>query len=721
MVHGRRLFLALTLAMTSAAVAQEQTPAALWDDFNHYVLIARPELAQAAGAALLNQVDDEQLLDIVEASTYADKYQTTLLRAGKIETLSDIASELTRRIQAGRLARARDPERILEDIKLLAEGARPQYNAIQRLKAAGQFAAPALLNTLLDETQANLHPYVLAAMVQVGRPLVYPLSVALGKLEAVPQGQVAQVLAEIGYPRALPYLADVIESSSTDPNTRQIAVAAFEHLARIAGAPSNASAAELFLTLGQNHYSAVSRGHRLPNFDVGDQEGMVWEYIRGPGLVAVPVPGAVFGDVLAMRAAMHALDINRQLDPALSLWLMANLRRENTLIRDDLTDPSYSTDLLEPMYYLKMAGPLRQHDVLDRAINDRDSALALDAIEALRATAGTDALINRGGTVQPLLRALSYPDRRVRFAAAFALTNARPDAKFPGSFGVVPVLAEALRQSETRYAVVIGRDQDAVNKRMAMMDDLGYEAIGGTSLGEVIDAITGKPGIDLIVTDKDLPGVERLISNRFLDYKLAAVPMLVLASPALLPQVNVIAQREEGVYAVADTEQAADLRTVIDDATTRLAGEPISADEAHAYADTALTLLREITIIDGEVFDAHEALPSLIQALDDDRDDILIKSAHVIALIDDPAGQFAVAEAALDLTRPIDIRIALLNALAASATHIGNHLNDVQLGKLLELVKTSDGDMALAAARAHGALTLPTANVIELLIPTERE
>src|SRR5690606_26546890 len=150
-----------------------------WDDFNHYVLIARPDLAQAAATKLLNETDNEQLLDIVEASPYADKYQTTLLRASKIETLADISEELSQRIQAGRLARARDPKRILEDIKLLAEGARPQFNAIARLKAAGQFAAPALLNTLLDETQKNLHPYVLAAMVQIGRPLVYPLSVSL--------------------------------------------------------------------------------------------------------------------------------------------------------------------------------------------------------------------------------------------------------------------------------------------------------------------------------------------------------------------------------------------------------------------------------------------------------------------------------------------------------------------------------------------------------------
>ena len=43
--------------------------------------------------------------------------------------------------------------------------------------------------------------------------------------------------------------------------------------------------------------------------------------------------------------------------------------------------------------------------------------------------------------------------------------------------------------------------------------------------------------------------------------------------------------------------------------------------------------------------------------------------------------------------------VALLGSLADSATQIGNQLGEVQLADLLQLVKTSRGDLSLAAGR----------------------
>ena len=60
------------LLVNTPGWAQEQNAAQWWTDFNHYVLIARPDLAQAAGQNLLDKVDAQQLLDAVEASDYAD-------------------------------------------------------------------------------------------------------------------------------------------------------------------------------------------------------------------------------------------------------------------------------------------------------------------------------------------------------------------------------------------------------------------------------------------------------------------------------------------------------------------------------------------------------------------------------------------------------------------------------------------------------------------------
>lgn len=715
-------FLTVQTVAPSTASAQDEAAAAPvidevarqhWVDFCHYVRIAKPALAQAAGEALLGSVDDGQLLDIVEVGDYTD-WEPILVRAGKTETLQEISEQLTKRIQAGRIARARDPLRIRRDIALLAEGPRANHNATERLRAAGEHAVPAMLATLLDSTQKRLHTYVLNALVAIGRPVVYPLSVALVDLEPVPQGQIAQVLAEIGYPRAAPYLKRVVEAESTDPDTRTIAAAAFAILADAAGLPEGISAAELFQTLAQNYYKAETEQMSLPGYSADQTSGHVWDYTPSTGLVAVPVPAQVFGSVLAMHAAQQALVMEPSRDPALSLLLMANLRRENNL-QPDQADPSYPRNWPTPQFLLDAAGPLRQHDVLEQGLNDDDPALALDAIAALQATAGTDALINRGGAIQPLLRALSYPDRRVRFEAAIALTNARPTEPFPGSDGIVAVLAEALRQSDIRYAAVIGADQDSTNRIMAMLHDLGYEPIGGLSTLEISDAVVGKPGVDLIVTDQNVDQVQQFMQDRATDYKLSAVPVIVLASPANLVSFSRTFEGRRGVYPMANTDQASALEPALDMANADFAGAPIGEEDAYDYATTALALLRQITLGSSEVFNVYDALPALIQALGDERLDIVAQAASVIALIDTTEGQQAIADAALDVTRPTDLRIALLGSLADSATQIGSRLNEPQLDKVLDLVKTSDGDMALAAARAHGALTLPTSNIVEML------
>lgn len=714
-----------------------------WLNFIHYVRIARPDAAQAEATNLLAQIpavvaatlgeplveaggptlvqraEDQTLLDIVESREYTD-FDVTLQRASRIATLKDVSEKIQQKIQDARINRSRDRDRITSDIQRLAEGERANLNATSRLRAAGQFAAPELLAALLDERRAKLQPFVLAAMVSVGRPVVYPLSVALPDLEAVPQGQVAQVLAEIGYPRALPYLKLVLDNPKTDPNTRKIVETAYRQLSRNMNLPANVTAAELFLTLGQNYYTSGTGGDTLMGFDPAGGKGVVWSYDRGAGLIESRVPATIFPDVLAMRAARQALALNPKLDAAMSLWLESNLRRENRLPKGEI-DPSYPSTLQAPAFYLSMAGPLRQHDVLNRALEDNDTALALDAIAALAQSAGTDALINRAGTAQPLLRALTYPDRRVRFAAAFALTNAQPKSEFPGSVRVVPVLAEAVRQTDVRYAVVIGRDGESLNRLAGAVSELQphYEAIPGQSLAAVAEPISNGPGVDLIVTNFDLDKVVALYRQSATDYKLAAVPIVALVSPGDQIEINRRFERDPRIRAVAMTEDAKQLRPALEQAVNSYAGDAISAEEAEQFALTSLRLLRGIALNTSNVFKVSEAEPALIRAINDSRQAVAIEAASVLALLNSADAQRALADAALDATADPAKRIPFIASLTESATRFGSKLNDVQLAKVLDLAKTAQGDLALPASRLHGALTLPTSNVVQMIEGTK--
>ncbi|MFG0250837.1 MAG: hypothetical protein ACF8OB_18270 [Phycisphaeraceae bacterium JB051] len=708
------IFLSLCTVFTPLAKAQSSGILGQWEDFNHYVLIARPDLAEDLGKQLL-KANSDKLLDAVEQSTYQD-FEKTLFRAQKNQELKDTAGKLEEKLQRALIQRSRDPKRIAADIQKLGEGMRAQVNAVERLRAAGQFAAPQLLATLRDESKARLHPHVIGAMVGIGRPMVYPLSIALANLEPIQQGQIARVLSEIGYPRSLPYIKQVIEDQKTDAATREMCQAAYAHLASRAGVTEGVNAAELYMTLAQNHYNAAVNRDVLPGYLPTDEAGIIWTFDRRAGLLPISVPGPVFGYILSMRASQRALSLNEHLSPALSLWLMANLSREN-FMPDKASDKSYPKDWHPADYYLKVAGPLRQHDVLYRALQDRDYVLALDAIAALRLTAGTDALVNRQGTIQPLITALSYPDRRVRFNAALTMANARPNAPYNGSYRIVPVLCEAVRQSETRTAVVLSPDLDRANQLAGILrDQLKFEVAAGQTIEDVTDAIAAGPGVDLIVTSADSTVTMDLHHARSSNYKLVAAPMIALAdNNAILAQMNQVFEGNMTVYPVLATQSADALKPAIDSAIKQFAGQPIGKDEALAFAMDALNMLWEITIGHGQVYQATEAQPTLIEALGDNRHRVVMRSAEILALFNEINAQQAICNAAMNAKLPGKVRISLIDSLALSATHHGNLLTDTQIAKLLKIVNTAKGDMAQAAARAHGALTLPASHVVEMI------
>ncbi|MCC7205259.1 MAG: hypothetical protein IT441_09275 [Phycisphaeraceae bacterium] len=699
-------------ASTTEGSAQAQTPdvAQLWDDFNHYVLVARPELAAAAAEALVKLDQPDVLLDAVEAGRFTD-YQGVLARAVKVESLRPAAMALDAYLNKAILARARDPQRLRDAVMRLAQGSRARSRAIEVLREAGQFAAPILLESLRQQEHPELRPYVTGAIVEVGVPLVYPLGESLAGLDAANLSLVAQALAEIGHPRILPYLKALLEDPKTDAGARQIVDVAYRRILARTSAPDQ-PAARLFLELAYNYASLVERHEAQPGFDAKTHAGIVWEFTPATGLVEVRVPGSIFGDVLAMRAARKALSLDPNLDPALSLWLASNLRRENSLGPDE-TDPTYR-EPQPPSYYLSMAGPLRQADVLARALAANNPELALDAIRGLDATAGTSTLAANHDVLQPLLDAMASPDRRVRYEAAFALTKARPEEPFTGSFRVTPVLSEAIRQTSQRHAMVVA-PAETLNTLIDLARGLGYDPVGGSSYAAMADEVTALSGIDLIISGlspADTVSLHKLAGEH---YKLSNAPLVIVAQPTDLPELNREFDQVKGVMLTTFDADVQKLQAAVAPQLAAYAGPAMAEDEALKYALTALGLLREVALTRGNVFNVSEAESSLLQCLTDSRAQVVSSSAAVLALIKDAQAQRALADVALDSRLPDELRVALLGSLAQSSEYFGNQLTPGQQDRVLELVRTSKGDLALAAARAHGALTLPTSNLVKML------
>jgi hypothetical protein len=98
------------------------------------------------------------------------------------------------------------------------------------------------------------------------------------------------------------------------------------------------------------------------------------------------------------------------------------------------------------MTYATTAGPKYLHQALARALKDNNAYIALGAIEALATTAGEKSLLYRLGMTQPLVQALSFNDKAVRYSAAIAIAAAGPKEKFAESKLVVENLAQTLEE-----------------------------------------------------------------------------------------------------------------------------------------------------------------------------------------------------------------------------------------------------------------------------------
>src|SRR5262249_36582003 len=147
----------------------------------------------------------------------------------------------------------------------------------------------------------------------------------------------------------------------------------------------------------------------------------------------------------------------------------------------------------------RASGPMYVNPVLARALDENDAALALRAIDALEATAGSNGLVP-GGENAPLVRALSHPDRSVRFRAAFALAGANPAAQFPGFYRVVPILAEAVGSTGSPTAIVVG-NENTVNKIAGTLREgaAHYTVFAASGLNDAISQARRAPSFDLIV------------------------------------------------------------------------------------------------------------------------------------------------------------------------------------------------------------------------------
>jgi hypothetical protein len=696
----------LSLSLTGTAFSQDDEPDLKTQlrDFVFYVNVHQAQAAQGTANEILGQgMTPRELLEFVEEAGLENELDEALGKALRRDALEPVAGRILTMLSDGRLQRARDPDEIEKNIDGLVGGLRERLYSRERLKAAGEYAMPQLIDALLQRTDIQLRTQVQRLLNESGRSSVVPLSVSLLEIDPAAQEQVVNVLGKLQYAAAAPYISELKDKTLSDP-VRNACARALDSIG------ASGSTGELYYKLAESYYNEREELTAFP----GETMQLLWTYDPAIGLIPSAIETQVFHEARAMRLAERAMELGSQGPGALGLWVAANFSRE---IDESAgyDNPAYTPSMREALYYAVASGPVVSEIVLGRALKDNDTQLARRAVDAIERTAGPGLIWDRSSGQSPLIDAMTYPSRRVQYDAALAIAASHPRSSFQGSQRVVPTLASSIRFAGTSYALILSEEEEQYRSIRRVVEGLGYQVLPfGSEVSEIAEAISETPGVDLVITQAASGKSELLIKAIRSRPKLTAAPMFTLVASDELPRLRRLYGSDVSVmvrsFGINEEAMAAGVTELVDIAS----GGVIEQDEAREFAMRSLAALRDLSVSENQVLDVSDATTSLISAMNETTGDVRLEVAEVLSRISRASAQSMLAEASLAASGTE--RIDLLDKLAGSARRFGNQLDTVLVGQLVELSATGDDDEATAAATVIGALGLPQSEMVRLIL-----
>jgi len=438
MLKGKTIAAILAVALLAVGASFAQSLEDDWNDFLHYTLIGRLDMAKGYAQTILeSEPDPVELLALAEANPQGYTLLSRAKETPHAPQLAELSGKLWDIIEQGRFIRRSAPKIIVEEIKRLSSTERGRLIAVKRLKNAGEYAIPYMLDAIADRSRKEEWPNIIWALPQIGRDAIRPLAAALQTENTTVKAEIIKALGKIAYPQSLAYLKYVIEND----DSAQLRRLAERSIRQINPAALKIPAAHLFHKLAEDYYYHAES--LAPAEDAEFANIWFWD-LPAHRLVREEVDRSYFNELMAMHACEWALKADSSFGQAIGLWLAAYFKAESANVRIPVY---FGPGHADAFTYATTAGPEYLHQALARAVKDKNAYVALGVVEALAVTAGQKSLLYRLGTAQPLVKALSFDDRAVRYSAAIAIAAAGPKEMFAERKLVVQNLAEALGQT----------------------------------------------------------------------------------------------------------------------------------------------------------------------------------------------------------------------------------------------------------------------------------
>lgn len=416
----------------------EQGRVDCWDDILHYITIGRFDMAKSYARLLLrSNPNPVRLLELSRENPQQYQLLEKARENAPDPELAELSGQIIDLVEEGRFNQRTSPSVIAAEVRRLSSTERGWFTAVRRLRNAGEYAIPYMLDAMMDSTRKQEFTQIVRALPQIGRDAIRPLAAALQTDNAAIKAEIIKALGKIGYPQSLGYLQYVVQNDEL-PDLRQLAR---ESIMQIDPDAVQIPTAMLFYQLSERYY--YHSASLAPAEDANFANIWFWDP-ETEQLTRQEVDKLYFNELMAMRTCEWALKADAGFGSAIGLWLASFFKAESY----DIPMPDYfGENHPDASVYATTAGVEYLNQALARAVKDDNAFVALGIIEALARTAGPQALFYRIDSTQPLAQALTFNNRMVKYSAAIAIGAAGPMEPFPESRIVIENLAEALGQS----------------------------------------------------------------------------------------------------------------------------------------------------------------------------------------------------------------------------------------------------------------------------------
>ncbi len=660
------------------------TPLENWEVADYLIRAGQPEQAVPyLKAFLAANPDDDTLLAV------RDKYGTgSVLRLIDDAATRPLAQTITSKLSEASRRAATRPERVQRFIAALKASTEERKYAIDRLREAGPYAVPPIIKALVEpSTDLTTRTALVTGLGKLEKGAGPPLIATLDSTDATLVSDAAKALGEIGDARALPdllYLA-ALPDSAPGAAARPRVLKAIE---QITGSTYETQPKSAVKVLSEEARRYHTHGYRFPGESV-----LIWAWDDASKTpVSKTVPRQEAETALGLRAARKALALAPADQGAQASFLALAIE----------ADPaSAKAGALA-------AGPAVLTQLVRTSIADGRSDLAVNAVELLGQVTSRDSLYSSGGP-QPLVEALSAPDRRVQLAAAEAILNLDPRTVFPGSSRLVPVLSWFVRNQSRPRAVLIDGNVARGNQTAALLKEIGYDALVAPTGAKGFQWASDTADVELIVVDPHFVqgpwNLDDTLSNLKADARTAGLPVFVIGELALQSRLSSRLANFPGTRFIVTPANADVLKSELADGLKKRGVRALGAEERTALAKKASALLGKIANRPGNPFesDLAAAAPALTMALGDPN-----RAADVSPAMGDVPGadvQRGLAATFLDPSKPAPLRLSAAQQLAKHIRRFGPLLINDQEKRLLQALE-SEPDPALkdAVGAVIGAL-----------------